>query len=118
MDAALYIMAYLSLHHNLCLCMDQTYPDIDNKQLTVMDWKEFYGEVTKPIPPNAPKHLGKPVDVCMLVDSNHAGDKQIRRSQSCFLIHVNTALVDWHSKQQTTIKTGVLCQVCCHEDWI
>ena len=107
MDAALHIMAYLGLHHNSRLCMDPTYPDIDDEQFPVMDWKEFYGEVTEPIPPNAPKPLGKPVDVRMFVDSDHAGDKQTRRSRSGFLIYVNTALVDWHSKRQATIETGV-----------
>ncbi|KAL7460135.1 hypothetical protein ACHAXS_000600 [Conticribra weissflogii] len=63
-----------------------------------MDWKEFYGKVTEPIPPNAPKPLDKPVDICMFVDSNHTGDKQTRQSHSGFLIYVSTALVDWHSK--------------------
>ncbi len=53
--------------------MDPTYPDIDNKQFPVMDWKEFYGEVTKPIPPNAPKPLGKPVDVHMFIGCDHEG---------------------------------------------
>ncbi len=53
MDAVLNIMDYLGLHHNSRLCMDPTYPDIDDEQFPVMDWKEFYGEVTEPIPPNA-----------------------------------------------------------------
>ncbi len=57
-----------------------------------------------PFPPNFPKPLGKALDVCMFVDSNHAGDKQ---TQSSFLIYVNTALGDWHSKHQATIETGV-----------
>ncbi len=75
MDAALHSMAYIGIHHNSCLCMDLTYPDIDNDQLPVMDWKEFYGNVTETIPPNDPKHLGKPVNICMFIDSNHAGEK-------------------------------------------
>ncbi|KAL7453908.1 hypothetical protein ACHAXS_000318 [Conticribra weissflogii] len=49
--------------------------------------------------------LGKPVDVLMFVDSDHTWDKQTRCSCSSFLIYINTALVDWHSKQQATIKT-------------
>ncbi len=72
-----------------------------------MDWKEFYSEVTKPIPSNASKPLGKPVDAHMFVDSDHTGDKQTRRSNSSFLTYVNTALVDLYSKQQATIATGV-----------
>ncbi len=43
----------------------------------------------------------------MFIDSNHVGDKQTRCSCSCSLIHINTALVDWHLKHQATIKTGV-----------
>ncbi len=43
----------------------------------------------------------------MFIDSDHAGDKQTKRSCSSFLIYINTALVDWHSKQQATIETGV-----------
>ncbi|KAL7460173.1 hypothetical protein ACHAXS_000635, partial [Conticribra weissflogii] len=72
-----------------------------------MDWKGFYGNITELIPPNAPKPMGKPKDIHMLVDSNRMGDKQTRHSCSCFLIYVNTALVDWYSKQQGTIETGV-----------
>ncbi|KAL7460033.1 hypothetical protein ACHAXS_000501 [Conticribra weissflogii] len=90
--------------------MDPTYPDIDNKQFPEMDWKEFHGDVQEPISPNAPKALGKPVDVRMFVDSDHAGDKQTQRSQSGLLIYVNIALVDWHSKRQATIETAFLVQ--------
>ncbi len=74
MDTALHIMAYLGIHHNSHLCMDLTYPDIDNDQFPFMDWKEFYCKVTEPIPPNAPKPLGKPVDISKFVDSDHAGE--------------------------------------------
>ncbi len=80
MGAALHIMAYLVLHHNSHLCMDLTYPDIDNDQFPIMDWKEFYGNITEPIPPHAPQHLDKPVDVRMFEEGNHAGDKQSQSS--------------------------------------
>ncbi len=75
MDAALHIMAYPGLHHNSHLCINPTDPDIHNDQFPVMDWKEFYSNVQEPIPPNAPKSLGKHVDVCMFIDNNHSGDK-------------------------------------------
>ncbi|KAL7459192.1 hypothetical protein ACHAXS_000444 [Conticribra weissflogii] len=64
--------------------MDLTCPVINNELLPVMNWKEFYGEVTEPIPPNALKPLGKQVDVYI------------------------TVLVDWHSKLQAMIETGVI----------
>ena len=43
----------------------------------------------------------------MFMDSNHAGDKVPHRSRSGFLIHVNTALVQWFSKRQFTLETSV-----------
>ncbi len=72
MVAALHIMAYLQLHH---LCMDLAYPDIDDDQFTVIDWKEFYGNVEKSIPPNALKPMGKPVNTCMCLDRDQVRDK-------------------------------------------
>ncbi|KAL7461868.1 hypothetical protein ACHAXS_002274 [Conticribra weissflogii] len=86
--------------------MDPTYPHINNNQFPVMDWKEFYGEVTKPILPNAPKPLGKPVDVHMFIDSDHAGDKQTRLSHSGFLIYasIETGIF---GTEFVAMKTGV-----------
>ncbi len=71
--------------------MDPTYPAIDSTQFPVCDWTEFYGEVEEPIPPNAPKALGKVVDLRMFVDSDHAGDQRTQRSRSGFLIYLNSA---------------------------
>ena len=43
----------------------------------------------------------------MYVDSDHAGDKVSHRSRSGFLIYVNTTLVCWFSKKQSTQETSV-----------
>jgi hypothetical protein len=43
----------------------------------------------------------------MLVDSDHAGNKLTRRSRTGFLIYINSALIDWLSKKQSTIETSV-----------
>ena len=43
----------------------------------------------------------------MFVDSDHAGDKVSCRSSSGFLIYVNTPLVQWFSKKQSTVETSV-----------
>ena len=43
----------------------------------------------------------------MFVDSDHAGDKLTRRSRTGFLIYINSALIDWLSKKQSTIETSV-----------
>ncbi len=37
---------------------------------------EFYGDVEEAIPPDMPPPLGKDVDLRMMVDSDHAGEKK------------------------------------------
>ncbi len=104
-EAALHVMLYLSLNHNSSLCMDPTYPATDSTQFPICDWSEFYGEVEEPIPPNAPKAIGKVVDLHMFVNSDHAGDQRTCRSHNGLLIYLNTVLVSWYSKRQSTIDT-------------
>ena len=43
----------------------------------------------------------------MFMDSDHTWDKVSQRSRSGFLISVNTALVQWFSKKQSTVETSV-----------
>ena len=63
--------------------------------------------MTEAISPNAPDPRGKPVDLRMWVDSNHAGDKMTRRSRTGYFIFLNTALINWLSKKQATIEGSV-----------
>jgi hypothetical protein len=86
---------------------DPTIPDIDMNQFPKYDWTEFYGDVKEALPPNMPEPLGKEIDFRMMVDSDHAGDKETRRSRSGILIFMNNALIDWLSKKQPTIETAV-----------
>ncbi len=69
-------------------------------------WKEFYRGVEEAIPDNMPKPLGKPVDIRMWVDSDHAGKKRTRRLRTGFFIYINMACVDWVSKRQSTMETS------------
>ena len=52
------------------------------------------------IPVNAAEPQEKEVDVCMFVDSNHAGDRVSHWSRNGFLICVNTAL-------ESTVETSI-----------
>ena len=102
------MMGYLKWKHNSRLFFDPTYPDIDFDTFDDgADWKTFYGDVTEAIPPYAPDPRGKAVDLCMWVDSDHSGDKMIRRLRTGYLIFLNTALIDWLSNKQATIKRSV-----------
>ena len=68
-------MGYLWLKHNSQLIFDLTYPDIDLTAFPSFDWMEFYGNVEEEIPPDMPPPLGKDVDLRMMVDSDHVGEK-------------------------------------------
>ncbi len=59
------------------------------------------------IPPDMPPPLGKDVDLCMMVDSDHAGEKRTQRSCTGFIILCNLAPIIWLSKQQETIENSV-----------
>ena len=102
------MMGYLKWKHNSRLFFDPTYPDIDFDSFNDgAEWKKFYGDVNKAIPPNAPDPIGKAVDLRMWVDSDHARDKVTRLSRTGYFIFLNTALINWLSKKQATIEGSV-----------
>jgi hypothetical protein len=68
-------MGYLKLKHNSRLIFDPSYPTIDESNFQHHDWEEFYRGAVEAIPTNAPRALGKEIDLRMMVDSDHAGDK-------------------------------------------
>jgi hypothetical protein len=108
LETDLYMMSYLQHKHNTQLIFDQTYPKIDMESFPQFNWTEFYGDVEEAIPVDMPEPLGKDIDVRMMCDSDHAGDKRTRCSRTGFLIFCNMALIiDWVSKKQATIETSV-----------
>jgi hypothetical protein len=63
--------------------------------------------VEEAIPPDMPPPLGKDIDLRMMVDSDHAGEKKTRCSCTGFIIFCNLAPIILLSKQQATIETSV-----------
>ena len=107
LDAVVRVFSYLKHNHNARMVFDPTYPTIDLTSFKECDWKNFYGDTKEAIPPNAPKPLGKEVDLRLFVDSDHAGDKRTRRSRTGYFIFLNMAPVAWLTKKQPTIETSV-----------
>jgi hypothetical protein len=107
LEAVFHIFAYLKRKHNSRLILDPSYPEIDKSAFRSHDWSSFYGDVMEPIPPDAPEERGKDVDLRLYVDSDHAGDKNTRRSRMGMFIFVNSALVMWMSKKQPSVETSV-----------
>ena len=105
---ALHIMSYLNIKHNSRLVLDTSYPGINMSEFKSNEnWAPLYGYVQEAKPLNAPKTLGKEVTLCMFVDSDHAGDNSDRRSRTGFMIFMNMAMINWHTKKQATVKGAV-----------
>ena len=67
----------------------------------------MYIEVKEAIQNNCHKPLGRGVDLCMFIDSDHATYETTRRSRTGYFIYMNSVLVNWLSTKQTTIETSV-----------
>ncbi len=118
LENALHVMGYLWLKHNSRLIFDPTYPDIDQTAFLSFEWMEFYGNAEEAIPPDMPPPLGKDTDLCMMVDSDHEGEKRTRHSHTGFIIFCNWAPIIWLSNSKQLLKhLSFWCCVCCHEAW-
>ena len=107
LEALIHVFGHLKRKYNSRLVFDPSYPEIDKSQSIDHESKRFYGDVKEPVPDNAPKPRGKEVDTRLYVDSDHAGDKRIRRSRTGYFIFLNCALVIWRSAKQPTLETSV-----------
>ena len=68
--------------------------------------KEFYPDAEEHIPTNCPEARGKPVQINLFVDADHAGNVVTWRSHTGILIYLNMAPIYWYSKKQSTIETS------------
>ena len=68
--------------------------------------KKAYPDIVEDLPPNAPAPRGKPLSMHVFVDSNHAGDKVTRRSQTSILLYLNSVPIIWYSKRQATVESS------------
>lgn len=106
LTAVFRIYSYLKARPNARLILDPTYAEIGYEYFPQENWSDFYGPVEEAIPQNAPKALGKAVEVRCYVDADHAGDKLTRRSRSGILIYLNSAPIVWYTKKQNTVETS------------
>ena len=101
------MFAFLKLRHNAVMVFDPTEPEIDETQFSREDWSATpYGACTEDVPPNAPEPRGVGFIMRAFVDSDHAGDLATRRSRTCFMIFLNSALIYWYSKKQGSCETS------------
>ena len=68
--------------------------------------KELYSDAVDELPPNMPQPLGKPINLNIFVDADHAGNKITRRSHTGIIIFGNMTPLNWLSKRQNTVETS------------
>ena len=106
---ALHIIKYLNIHFKNDLAFDPTIHEVEDPQLVqarIKAMKEIYTDTEEAMPTNAPEPRGNPIQVNCFVDSDHAGDRLTRRSQTGIIVYCNSAPVIWYSKRQTTVETS------------
>ena len=107
LKVAALVVAYAGEKYKSRLANDSSYADIDHIVFRKYDWSGFHQDVEVATLVNATKPKGEKINIFMLVDTAHAGNKVSCRSKSCFLINVNTALAQWYSAKQSTVETSV-----------
>jgi hypothetical protein len=93
--------------------MDPDYPIIQEDCFTQYDWTDFYKYAIDPIPPKMPAPRGRAMTVHCFVDSDHAGDKVTRRSQTGILIFCNRAPIIAYSKRQNSVECSTYGSELC-----
>ena len=68
--------------------------------------KEKYPDAVEELPRDMPEPLGESIQIDTFVDTDHAGDKLTRRSQTGILLFCNMTLINWSSKKQNTAETS------------
>lgn len=109
LEQVLHIFAYLKKYHNAELVFDPTYPVINGAAFERKDWStsEFgHLDLKEELPPNAPQPRGHGFIIRANVDADHATDSVTRKSRSGFIVRINSALVYWFSKKQTSVETS------------
>ena len=66
--------------------------------------KEIYPDAVEDLPPNSTLLRGNPAEVNYFIDSDHAGDKITRRSQTGILLYLNSVSNIWYSKRQNSVE--------------
>ena len=110
---ALHIFKYLENHENSWIPLDPTKLDVkftgpadETPEKRRESMKKIYQDATEEIPRNAPEPRGKSVQTNVYSDSDHAGDRVTRRSQTGIMVFINMSLVYWFSKRQNTVEAS------------
>jgi hypothetical protein len=118
MEAVYSVFAYLRKHKDQVMLFNPYEMDVQESDFAKTHWADLYGDIKEEIPIDFPIPLGIMVRITAYVDADHAGSVVSRRSQTGFIIFVNSVPIIWYSKKQNTIESStfgaefVALQVC------
>ena len=111
---ALHVFHYLLKHDSSWMPMEHTPLDIEytgpqdaSLEIRRKVMRRIYHDEREEIPENVPDIRGKEVQLNIYVDSDHAGNKVTRRSQTGILIFLNKDLIVFDSKRQNTVESSI-----------
>ena len=99
----------MDIHSKNELAFDTAFHDVEDPVLTdakIKAMKDMYPDSREDMPLNAHAPLGLPLQVNCFVDSDHAGDRITRRSQTGIILYCNSAPIIWYSKRQNTVESS------------
>ena len=111
LEAVLHIMGYLKLRNNSRLAFNTSCPDVNQNIFQECDWTDFYEDAVEVVPPNVSPPIRKEVNLCLLLDNDHADNRETRRSRIRFMIYMNMSLVNWNSKKQSSHSECIACHL-------
>jgi hypothetical protein len=109
LQQVLHIFAHLKKYHNTEMVFDPSDPVIDESVFELKDWTSSeFGHVQgkEELPRNAPQPRGLGFTSYAKVDADHGSDTVTRRSRTGFLVYLNSSLIYWSSKKQTSVESS------------
>ena len=100
------VFGYLKYHMKGSIRFDTTYPPVPEVSASPEYWRKLYPNAIEKIPESYPEALGKPVQLWMEFDSDHAHALETRRSITGVLLFLNNTPVKWYCKRQSTVETS------------
>ena len=102
-----HMFSYLRIKLNSTMLFELTAPDIEDSQFVCEDWSSSsYSEYKEELPPDASQPKGTGFTMRTFVDYDNAGKLTTRRSQTGFIIFLNSSPIYWFPKRKTSVETS------------
>ena len=88
------------------LGFDPAHPAINKIMFHQCDWTDFYRDTGEAIPGNVPVARGNFMLAHSFIDTNHAGDTEMTRSQTGILLFCNTVPIIWFIKMSNSVEVS------------